>query len=116
MGSHCLEQSKGEVALGMKGVKPFRPQVFLFRMLAAVFFTEALFLGFAYQKCSERIPGEPVPMVNERCPQLGARSTDLFQVAIATVLSLLGGAATTVASVDLGNRVKKEGSDSEPLE
>ena len=50
-------------------------------------------------------------MVNERCPQLGARSTDLFQVAIATVLSLLGGAATTVASVEVGKRVNKESSE-----
>ena len=91
--------------------KTFRPQVFLFRMLAAVFFTEALFLAFAYQKCSEVIPGQPVPMVNERCPQLGARSTDLFQVAIATVLSLLGGAATTVASVEANAKVKRESSE-----
>ena len=78
--------------------KPFRPQLFLFRMLAAIFFVEAGFLGFAFYKCSQPIAGEPVPMVNERCPKLGERSETLFGVAVATVLSLLGGAAVSSAN------------------
>ena len=50
-------------------------------------------LAFAFYKCSTPIPGNPVPLINDRCPKLGSRSQELFGVAIATVLSLLGGAA-----------------------
>ena len=62
-------------------------------MLAGIFIVEALFLGFAFWKCSLPIGGQPVPMLADRCPKLGSRSQELFGVAVATVLSLLGGAA-----------------------
>ena len=77
----------------MSEQRPFRPELFLFRMLAAIFVVEACFLAFAFYKCSLPIPGNPVPLVNDRCPKLGSRSQELFGVAVATVLSLLGGAA-----------------------
>jgi hypothetical protein len=60
-------------------------------MLAAIFLTEAGFLAFAFVKCSQPIPGKPVPMVAERCPKLGERSETLFIAAITTTLSLLTG-------------------------
>ena len=73
--------------------RPFRSKVFLFRMLACIFFVEAGFLAFAFQKCSIRIPGQPVPLVTERCPKLGERAETLFVAAVATTLSLLSGAS-----------------------
>ena len=72
--------------------RPFRPKIFLYRMLAAIFLTEAGFLGFAFVKCSQPIPGTPVPMIAERCPKLGERAETLFVAAVATTLSLLTGA------------------------
>ena len=77
----------------MSEQRPFRPELFLFRMLAAIFVVEVCFLAFAFYKCSTPIPGNPVPLVNVRSPKLGSRSQELFGVAVATVLSLLGGAA-----------------------
>jgi len=77
----------------MKEQRPFRPKIFLYRMLAAIFLTEAGFLGFAFVKCSQPIPGTPVPMVAERCPKLGERAETLFVAAVATTLSLLTGVA-----------------------
>ena len=77
-------------------MKPFQPQLFLFRMLAAIFLAEAGFLAFAFVKCSQPIPGNPVPLVNERCPKLGERSETLFIAAITTTLSLLTGAGFAV--------------------
>lgn len=73
-----------------KEMKPFRPKVFLYRMLGAIFVVEALFLGFAFYRCSERRPGEPIKLV-DRCPKLGDRSETLFVAAITTTLSLLTG-------------------------
>ena len=61
-------------------------------MLACIFFVEASFLGFAFWKCSVPLPGNPAPMVNERCPKLGDRAETLFVAAVATTLSLLTGA------------------------
>ena len=72
---------------------PFRPQPFLFRMLLAVFLIECGFWAFAFWKCSEPLPENPVPLVNERCPRLGQRSQEIFQQAMAVTLSLLGGGA-----------------------
>ena len=71
--------------------KPFRPKVFLYRLLASIFAVEAAFLGFAFWTCSKPIPGKAVPMVTERCPKLGERSETLFIAAITTTLSLLTG-------------------------
>ena len=73
--------------------RPFRPQVFLFRMLACIFAVEAGFLAFAFAKCSIPIPGKDVPLITERCPNVGERAETLFVAAISTTLSLLGGAA-----------------------
>ena len=72
---------------------PFRPQPFLFRTLVGIFFVEFIFLGFAFVKCAEPIPDNPEILVTDRCPRLAQRSQEVFQVGIATVLSLLGGAA-----------------------
>ena len=82
---------RGQEKRQVKEPAPFRPRVFLFRMLGAIFFVEALFLAFAFVKCSQPIPGKPVPMVTERCPKLGERSETLFIAAITTTLSLLTG-------------------------
>ena len=76
-------------------MKPFRSKVFLLRMLACIFLTEAIFLGFAFWKCSIRLPGREVPLVAERCPKLGERSETLFVAAISTTLSLLVGSGST---------------------
>jgi hypothetical protein len=73
-------------------MKPFRARVFLFRMLACIFIAEAGFLAFAFVKCSQPIPNQPVPLVNERCPKIGERSETLFVAAISVTLSLLTGA------------------------
>ena len=72
--------------------RPFRPKIFLYRMLACIFFVEAAFLAFAFYKCSIRIPGQVAPLVTERCPKLGERAETLFVAAVATTLSLLSGA------------------------
>lgn len=76
-------------------MKPFRREVFLYRMLGAIFAAEASFLAFAFWKCSAPIKGEPVPMVNERCPKLGERAETLFVAAVATTLSLLSGVSSS---------------------
>ena len=75
-----------------KDPQPFRPKVFLYRMLACIFLVEAGFLAFAFHKCSIPIPGNVAPMVSERCPKLGERAETLFVAAVATTLSLLTGA------------------------
>ena len=80
----------------MSGPAPFRPRIFLYRTLVGIFLVEATFLGFAFWKCSTPISGKPVPLIAERCPQLGARPQALFGVALATVLSLLGSGAGAV--------------------
>lgn len=67
-------------------------------MLAAIFLAEAGFLAFAFVKCSQPMPGNPVPLVNERCPKLGERSETLFIAAITTTLSLLTGAGVAGAT------------------
>jgi len=59
-------------------------------MLATIFIVEAMFLGFAFYRCSERRAGEPQKLV-DRCPRLGDRATELFGVSVATCLSLLSG-------------------------
>ncbi len=63
-------------------MRPFRAQVFLYRMLASIFVVEAVFLAIAFAKCKTL----------SQCPQLGDRSESLFVAAIATTLSLLTGA------------------------
>ena len=82
--------------MNAKEPRPFRPQVFLFRMLAAIFLAEAGFLAFSFAKCSQPLVSSPVPMINERCPKLGERSETLFIAAITTTLSLLTGAGVAL--------------------
>ena len=82
---------------------PFRPQPFLFRTLVGIFFVEFIFLGFAFVKCAEPIPGNPEILVTDRCPRLAQRSQEVFQVGIATVLSLLGGAAMATQKPSSGD-------------
>ena len=53
---------------------------FLFRMLAAIFLFEVAFLGLGWWHCMK--PGA-------KCEDLGDRSEKIFNVAIATTLSLL---------------------------
>ena len=98
---------------------PFRPTPFLFRMLLLIFLMECGFLAYAFFKCSQPLPTNPVPLVNERCPRLGQRSQEIFQQAMAVTLSLLGGGAITGGlgskkSASLGDRdeplVKNPGS------
>ena len=75
----------------MKEIRPFRQRVFLLRVLVGIFIAEAGFLAFAFWKCSIVIPGKPVPLIAERCPNIGQRTQELFGVAVATTLSLLTG-------------------------
>ena len=73
-------------------MKPFRPQVFLFRMLAAVFMWEGLLLAYSFWACSHPTLGaETRVLQSERCPRLGQRAENVFEIAIATTLSLLAG-------------------------
>lgn len=60
-------------------------------MLASIFIVEAMFLGFAFYRCSDRRAGEPAKLA-DRCPRLGDRAETLFIAAISTTLSLLTGA------------------------
>ena len=99
-------------------MKPFDREKFLFRMLAAIFLVEAGFLAFAFVKCSTPIPGQPIPLVNERCPKLGERSETLFIAAITTTLSLLTGAGVAVSrqkslASDLGGPLASQTSTQE---
>ena len=64
----------------MASQRPFRQRVFLFRLLASIFAVEAFFLAFSFVRCKDA----------EMCPDLGTRSEQLFGVAVATTLSLLG--------------------------
>ena len=92
---------------------PFRPTPFLFRMLVLIFLMECGFLAYAFIKCSEPLPENPAPLVNERCPQLGQRTQEIFQQAMAVTLSLLGGGAITG---NLGSKKKSSSGDrDEPL-
>ena len=73
----------------MREQRPFRPRIFLYRMLAAIFLTEAGFLAASFYICSRPIAGTTI---QERCPKAGDRAETLFVAAVATTLSLLTGA------------------------
>ena len=85
------QQEEEEV---LRPAPPFRPTVFLFRMLALIFLAEAAFLGFAFVKCSEPVISKPTIGVKDRCPDIGERSETLFLAAITTTLSLLSAGNT----------------------
>ena len=74
--------------------RPFRAKVFLYRMLASIFVVEALFIAYAFSRCSKPVPNTPVPLVHERCPKLGERSSDLMIAAVSVTLSLLTGVSS----------------------
>ena len=59
---------------------PFRSRLFLFRALAGIFLAQFLLILIAIHKCG----------TVAACPKLGQRVENLFGVATATVLSLLG--------------------------
>ena len=73
-------------------MRPFRPQVFLFRLLAGIFLWEAMLLGYSFWACAH--PNTKLAssvLLTERCPRLGQRAENIFEIAIATTLSLLAG-------------------------
>ena len=76
----------------MSEPRPFRSKVFLYRMLAGIFIVEALFLAFAFKRCSDCNTRRAGAVISERCPKLGDRAETLFVAAVATTLSLLTGA------------------------
>ena len=61
---------------------PFNKEKFLYRLLAAIFLAEVAFLGVGWWHCMK--PGAT-------CEGIGDRSEQIFNVAIATTLSLLAG-------------------------
>ena len=67
--------------------KPFRVNVFLLRLLAAIFIVESGFLFYGLFLCSRTDPDT----FTKVCPNIGMRTEKLFGVAIATTLSLLAG-------------------------
>ena len=75
------------------GKAEFQPLPFLYRMLLGIFIVEALFLGFSFMGCRDLALQHPPKTIQEHCPRMGERAENLFGVAVATVLSLLGGAA-----------------------
>ena len=66
-------------------------------MLAVIFFAELATLIFAFTKCTDgTMTGrEAEQTIKERCPDIGGRSEQLFGVAVATTLSLLGAGSST---------------------
>ena len=73
-------------------MKDFRPQVFLFRLLAGIFLWEGILLAWSFQLCArpQYDAGKSV-LLTERCPRIGQRAENMFEIAIATTLSLLAG-------------------------
>jgi len=72
-------------------MRPFRPQLFLYRALVGIFIVQGLMLGFAVWRCAEIRPEDANYTLAQRCPALGDRFESTGNVAIATVLSLLTG-------------------------
>ena len=69
--------------------RPFRPKIFLYRMLAAIFLTQAGFLAASFYICSRPVAGTTI---QDRCPSVGQKAESLLLAATATTLSLLTGA------------------------
>lgn len=87
---------------------PFRPTVFLFRMLAGIFLVEALLLSYSFVKCSNSSNAQPTALLAERCPRLGQRAENIFEIAIATTLSLLAGSTAINTSASNTSQVREE--------
>ena len=83
---------------GSGGRGEFQPLPFLYRMLLGIFLAEAAFLGFSFVACRDLALKQPPKTIQEHCPRMGERAENLFGVAVATVLSLLGGAALSSKS------------------
>ena len=98
----------------VKPQTPFRPQVFLFRMLGVIFAVEALLLIFSFVKCSQPHPRLETAVLAERCPRLGQRAENIFEIAIATTLSLLAGGQQIKRSKTSGGDLDASGQ--EPLQ
>ena len=74
----------------MTGPRPFRSKVFLFRLLAVIFCFQALVIVRAMEGCMVLVQrNEEVHSIKESCPDLGQKAENLFNIAVATVLSLL---------------------------
>ena len=80
---------KSGVVSSVTEPRPFRPKIFLYRMLAAIFLAEAGFLAASFYICSRPVAGTTI---QDRCPKVGSRAEALFVAAVATTLSLLTGA------------------------
>jgi len=94
--SHYRDQrNRWMDALDKGGVRPFRTKVFLLRSLAAVFAVHMGLGTYALVKCGEYARERGVA-VNQECPEVAQRISELFSVATATVLSLL--------SAEMGNQ------------
>lgn len=71
----------------------FDPLPFLYRTLIGIFIVEAIFLGWSFTACRDIALQQPPKTIQEHCPRIGERAENLFGISIATVLSLIGGAA-----------------------
>ena len=69
--------------------RPFRSRVFLYRTLAAVLLSQFVIVGYAFLTCGN-LAKVSHSSVKQMCPEVAQRSENLFSVAMATVLSLLG--------------------------
>ena len=69
----------------------FRPKVFLLRALIGVFVYQGVLVVVEYGACVQytRERGKDA-LVSEVCPEITGRVENLFSVATATILSLLG--------------------------
>ena len=67
---------------------PFRPKLYLLRLLGAIFLAQFMAIGYGIYRCGDVRPGEPVAFL-ERCPKIADRSQEMFTLATATILSLL---------------------------
>jgi len=69
--------------------RPFRPRLFLFRMLAGLFVAEFALMFYSIWHCAAvaRDMSEATPV--DACPKVGQRAQELFTLSITTVLSLL---------------------------
>ena len=73
-------------------MKPFNRERFLFYLLGAVLFVNALFFGFGLFACSRS--GDP----SKTCPNIGARFDNYSEKALAAVLGLIAGASAITLS------------------
>ena len=69
----------------------FRPKVFLLRALIGVFVYQGVLVVVGYATCARYTrERDKDALVSEVCPEITGRVENLFSVATATILSLLG--------------------------